>query len=98
MLSTLFDVRKTVSYNTNIMNKEISKQGALKFLKEKQLAVVSTVSAEGKPESATVLYFIDDDFNFYFITRRNTRKFGNLQSTNNNVAIVVGTELAPVTV
>ncbi len=79
------------------MNKEISKQDALKFLKEKQLAVVSTASSTGKPEAATVIYFIDDDFNFYFVTRRNTRKFENLQS-NSNVAIVVGTELLPVTV
>ncbi len=79
------------------MNKEISKQEVLKFLKEKQLAVVSTASSAGKPEAATVIYFIDDDFNFYFVTRRNTRKFENLQS-NSNVAIVVGTELLPVTV
>lgn len=86
-----------VCYNANIMNKEISKQEVLKFLKEKALAVVSTISIEGKPEAATVIYFIDDDFEFYFITRRNTRKFKNLQS-NNNVALVVGTELMPVTV
>ena len=79
-----------VCYNSNIMNKEISKQEVLKFLKEKELAVVSTVSAAGKPEAATVIYFIDDDFSFYFITRRNTRKFENLQ-LNNNVALVVGT-------
>ena len=86
-----------VCYNSNIMNKEISKQEVLKFLKEKELAVVSTVSAAGKPEAATVIYFMDDDFSFYFITRRNTRKFENLQ-LNNNVAIVVGTELMPITV
>ena len=86
-----------VCYNSNIMNKEISKQEVLKFLKEKELAVVSTVSAASKPESATVIYFIDDEFNFYFITRRNTRKFENLQ-LNKNVALVVGTELMPITV
>lgn len=79
------------------MDKEISKRNVLKFLKEKDLSVISTVSPTGKPESATVIYFIDDDLNFYFVTRHNTRKFRNLQS-NKNVAIVVGVELKPVTV
>ena len=92
----MFGVRGAVCY-TYTMNKEMSKQEILKFLKEKELAVVSTVSAASKPESATVIYFIDDELNFYFVTRRNTRKFENLQ-LNNNVAIVVGTELMPVTV
>ncbi len=86
-----------ICYNINTMNKEISKQEALKFLKEKVLAVVSTVSPTGKLESATVMYFVDDEFNFYFVTRLNTRKSDNLR-TNSNIAVVVGTELAPVTV
>lgn len=69
----------------------------LDFLKKNVLAVVSTVSSNNEPEAATVLYMIDDDLNFYFITRRDTRKVENL-AINKNIAIVVGTELSPITI
>lgn len=79
------------------MDQKELRQEVLKFLKEKTLAVLSTISPDNKPQSATIIYFIDDDFNFYFATRRNTRKFHNL-GANGNVAIVVGSEPAPFTV
>ena len=39
-----------------------------------------------------VLFYLDNDFNFFFITRTDSRKAGNL-STNKNVSVVIGTEL-----
>lgn len=69
---------------------------ALKFVHAHTLAVVSTVSAEGVPESATVLYHMDGDFNLFFITRNDSRKVKNLM-INKNIAVVIGTELGPST-
>lgn len=73
-----------------------TKQQALAFVRKNKLAVISTVSIEGKPEAATILYYCDNDFNFFFLTRNDTRKVVNLTS-NKHVAIVIGTELGPST-
>ena len=78
-------------------DKEGLKRRAFGFLNEKEVAVISTISENNEPTAATILFSIDDDFNFYFITRRQTRKFKNIQ-TNKNEAIVVGTELEPGTI
>ncbi len=78
-------------------DKEGLKRRAFGFLNEKEVAVISTISENNEPTAATILFSIDDDFNFYFITRRQTRKFKNLQ-INKSVAIVVGTELEPGTI
>lgn len=78
--------------------KQADRERVLAYLKENYLAVVATVGKnEDQPEAATVHYFIDDDFTFYFITRYSTRKHGNLE-TNPKIAIVVGTVQAPHTV
>ncbi len=50
---------------------------ALAFLKSRTLAAVSTASNDGNPEVAFVYYVTDDDFNFFFITRRDSAKFQN---------------------
>ncbi len=71
-------------------------QGAIKFAKARKLAVVSTVSPEGIPESAMVLYYMDEKFNLFFITRGDSRKMRNL-ATNKNIAVVIGTDLGPAT-
>ena len=80
---------------TEIADKKIKKE-AMAFLKKRKLAVISTVSLDGKPESAMVLYFIDDDNNLFFITRNDTRKAANI-AQNKNVSLVIGTELGPST-
>jgi len=76
-------------------NEKIIKE-ALSFAQKGKLAVISTVTPNGVPESATILYSIDKDFNFFFITRNDSRKAQNL-TTNKNVSIVIGTELSPST-
>lgn len=73
------------------------KQEALDFLKRHTVAVVATITGDNMPNAATVLYRIDDDLNFYFITRRQTRKYENLMA-NRKIAIVVGTGDGPGTI
>lgn len=68
----------------------------MQFLHSKSIAVVSTLSPAGLPTSATVYFVVDDDFNFYFITKTFSRKFKNL-STNPNASMVVGTDNEPAT-
>jgi general stress protein 26 len=56
------------------------------------------VSPEGRPQSATVFYWVNDvnsgSFGIYFVTRRSSRKFQAMLA-NPAVAVVVGTELEP---
>jgi len=76
---------------------EILKGKFLTFLKNKQVAVISTVSETNQPESATIFYAVDDDLTFYFTTKSFTRKYKNLEH-NHEVSLVIGTENVPVTV
>ena len=73
------------------------KEDAKKFLQNNYLASVATVSPAGEPQVAIVLYHLDDEFNFYFATRKQTRKSANLEN-NGKVGIAVGGDHAPATV
>ena len=72
-----------------MVDKEQIKLDALKFLQEGSTAVVAT-SFKDDPKASTVYYSVDDEFNFYFITKRNTSKYLNAEM-NPRAAIVVGT-------
>lgn len=78
-------------------NKAKLKNNAIEFLHSKKLAVVSTLTEDNEPQGATVFYVVDDNLDFYFVTRKQTRKFKNIQN-NPKVGIVVGAELAPATI
>jgi hypothetical protein len=64
---------------------------------DKKLGVVSTVTADGKPEAAYVYFTTDDDLNVYFATRASSRKYKNLV-LNPNVAFVIASEVPPKTI
>lgn len=74
-----------------------AKNKAKEFLLKNKLCVIATVSPDGKPSAATTLFMLDGEFDFYFITRRSTRKFKNLEK-NKSIAVVFGVELVPFTV
>jgi uncharacterized protein YhbP (UPF0306 family) len=66
----------------------VLEQDAMGFLLEKYTAVLATCM-DGEPHATTIYYDIDSDFNFYYLTKRNTQK--NIQTAfNPNVALVVG--------
>lgn len=71
-----------------IDNKEL-KEDVLNFLQENSTAIVATVF-KNRPRVSTVYFFVDDEFNFYFATKRKTSKYINI-SINPEVAVVVGT-------
>jgi general stress protein 26 len=72
-----------------IDNKKKLKIDILKFLQKNQLAVIGTTSVKGQAQVATITYLFDDDFHFYFITRKSSRKYNNI-THNKNIGIVVG--------
>ncbi len=59
------------------------------FLAKNQLCVLSTVDAEGFPNSATMSFSESDDLEIIFLTWDQTRKFKNLK-TNQKVSVTVG--------
>jgi len=66
-------------------------------LHEQFIAVLSTVNAMGKPESAVLYYWADgpeDEIRLFFATRRDSRKFQNLMERD-SVAMLVGTGFEP---
>ena len=67
------------------------KKATLQFLKEPDCltAVIGSCSTDGDTHVATVYYYVDDNFDFYFLTATHTRKYKNLLE-NPNAAIVVG--------
>lgn len=67
-----------------------TRQKVIDFLKSNVFASIATVSIENKPNCGAILYLFDDNLDFYFVTRSQSRKNINLQS-NSNIAIVVGT-------
>ncbi len=59
------------------------------FIKAHQLAVISTVNKDAKPESAVIGFALTEDFNLIFGTFSTSRKYINLQS-NSSIAVVIG--------
>ncbi|OGD32299.1 hypothetical protein A3C91_00900 [Candidatus Azambacteria bacterium RIFCSPHIGHO2_02_FULL_52_12] len=79
------------------MTKADAQKFCMVFLREQEHAVLATVNAGGRPQAAVVTYFVEDDWTFYFTTRRETRKHENLMH-NRRVAMVVGTGPGPVSI
>ena len=67
------------------------------FLNQQTIGVISTVANDNTPESASLNYLVDVDWNIYIITNRDSRKAQNI-SQNNHVAFVVGAADIPHTV
>ncbi len=59
------------------------------FLAKNQLCVISTIDAEGFPNSAAMSFSESDDLEIIFFTLDDTKKFKNIQN-NQKVAVTVG--------
>ena len=67
------------------------------FIKNKQTAVIATISNTGKPSASTIYFLMDESLNLYFMTKKLARKFENLQY-DHEIALVIGIDNEPVTV
>ena len=81
---------------SDLSQDEIRKK-VLEFLRENRWAVLATSTKDGQPYAATMNFYIDDDFTFYFISMEETRKLGNLRE-NKKAAVVVGCGPSPITI
>lgn len=68
---------------------DADKRACHEFLLENEYAVVASSSAN-VPSAAVVMYIMDNDWNIYFFTRKNTTKHKNILQ-NLHIALVVGT-------
>lgn len=62
------------------------------FIHNEHVCVLSTITSEGNPESATMGFSEKEDLKLIFQTPNDTRKYKNLQN-NPNVSIVIGWDL-----
>lgn len=67
----------------------MSKIEILKFIQNHALAVQSSISPQGRPQSAVVGFVINKDFHIFFDTVDSNRKVNNLRS-NPSIAFVIG--------
>lgn len=65
------------------------REKALEYLKGQALMVLATSDPDGAPYASTMLYVVDDDLNFYFITREDTKKARHL-AANPKAALSIG--------
>lgn len=72
-----------------MIDQEKARGDVKSFLEDSSTAVVAT-AYKGDPRASTVYFYVDEEFNFYFVTKRKTSKYLNAE-LNPNVAIVVGT-------
>jgi nitroimidazol reductase NimA-like FMN-containing flavoprotein (pyridoxamine 5'-phosphate oxidase superfamily) len=71
------------------MRKNALEKDALGFLKANSVAVLATC-IDDIPHASSIYYDVDDNFNFYYITKRNTQKNIHI-AFNPSVALVIGT-------
>lgn len=65
-----------------------SKKRILQFLQGQELMTIATTSSDGIPMGATVNYYVNNKFQFYFLTKYTSRKCKNLEH-NQNVGLVI---------
>lgn len=75
---------------------EYARKDALSFIKHHKTGVLATVAASGEPHASMVFYTADDNFNIYFLTLIDSRKFAALQA-NPKVAFTVSMPDVPQT-
>lgn len=75
---------------------ENARKDALAFLKRHKIGVLATQPGEHGVHASMVYYTADENFNIYFLTLANTRKFQGL-SEHPQVAFVVATPDVPQT-
>lgn len=62
------------------MSNNTSRQEANAFLHRHHTGVLSTISEHNRPWGAAIYFAVDDDFNIFFVTRKETYKGKNLEA------------------
>ncbi len=67
------------------------------FLKSHPVGTLASVDPNGDPHAVVIYYAVDENFDFVFMTKRDTKKHDNLQH-NNHVMLVAYEPLSQTTV
>ncbi len=59
------------------------------YLRPLAIAVLSTVSPAGEPYAATIFFITDQDLNFYFLTKSDTKKSEYLEETKKAALTII---------
>lgn len=76
----------------NQQDHTITKEEILDFLNNQRLATVATVKESGLPDAASVYYVVNEDGDLFFLTRKETGKFKNIQQSGEVVVVVTDRE------
>jgi general stress protein 26 len=79
------------------MEQQKTKNEVLSFLNDHAVAVLATISNSQAPIASAMYFTVDDNFNFFFLTKSTTRKSIHMQE-NGKVAIVVVAHNSPISV
>jgi nitroimidazol reductase NimA-like FMN-containing flavoprotein (pyridoxamine 5'-phosphate oxidase superfamily) len=74
-----------------------SKEKVYTFLESHAVGVLSTVSADNKPHASPIYFVADNDLNFFFLTKSDTKKSQDIEK-NNNVALTIVNPSLPLTI
>lgn len=59
------------------------------FLRRNALGTISSINADNEVDTANVYFRVEDDLTLYFVTKEQTRKFGNITERNTVTLSVV---------
>ena len=59
-----------------------ARKEALRFLQKQDFMSLATVDEKSRPHVATLIFFVDEDFNIYWISHKNTKKTDNIETSN----------------
>ena len=76
------------------MEEQKTKNEVFEFLNKHAIAILATVSDKNAPHACAMYFVIDEDLNFFFLTKSSTRRFLHIQG-NDKVAIVVTASNSP---
>lgn len=62
------------------------------FLKQHPMAVLSTVAEDGSPWGSAIYCVADEDYNFFFVTRADTRKYRSLEQNPQAALTIADTD------
>lgn len=70
------------------MRNKLTRKDICHYLCKLSIAVLSTVDSDNKPHSAAMFFTVDEDLNFFLMTKSTTKKYLNCEK-NKNVALTV---------
>jgi general stress protein 26 len=79
------------------MSEYSSKEKVYEFLQSHAVGILSTATTAGIPSASPIYFIVDEDLNFFFVTKSDTKKAQNVKE-NKNVALTIVDSGIPLTI